>query len=101
MINEKIVSGLDSLKNVECPYCGYQLPLIYDEDTVVKNLLVSCKGRQCKKHFILNIQNGEQVSGYISRETVEAYKKVFGEDCLEHLRDKYGKDINFPMNWLF
>lgn len=84
---------LCSIKNVECPYCGYLLPMLYNKDTNVNNLLITCKGRQCKKSFVLNIKHGIQKNNIIDIEDVDAFQKVFGSDYREHLHDKYGDAI--------
>lgn len=90
MIDNKALQVLKSVKNVVCPFCGYKLPIVYDKDTTVKNLLVSCKGRQCKESFILNIKNGVQRDLAISQEIVDSFKKIYGDDYKEHLDYVYG-----------
>jgi hypothetical protein len=85
-----MIKSLTTIKNVECPYCGYLLPMIYDENTNVSGLLVRCKGRNCKESFVLNIKRGIQQGLPISDDIVEAYKKVFGADYIEHLQERYG-----------
>lgn len=93
MLNNELINKLSSIKNVECPFCGYSLPIIYDYDTNVSNLLVTCKGRQCKQSFILNIKQGVQQNASVSAEVIEAFKLVFGNDWLEHLTAKYGDNF--------
>lgn len=88
------IDVFEDIKNVECPYCGYQLPIIYDKDTKVSGLLVRCKGRNCKRSFILEVNNGVQTSNVITKDTVNAFKLVFGDDYLEHLRNKFGNNID-------
>lgn len=90
MIDNKALQVLKSVKNVVCPFCGYKLPIVYDKDTTVKNLLVSCKGRQCKESFVLNIKNGVQRDLAISQEIVDSFKKIYGDDYKEHLDYVYG-----------
>lgn len=42
---------------VKCPYCGYEMPIKYDEETAeAKGLFVKCKGRNCKKEFEIKIK---------------------------------------------
>lgn len=43
-------------KKVTCPYCGYQMPIEYEETRAkAKGLFVRCKGRGCKKKFEIKI----------------------------------------------
>lgn len=46
---------------IVCPYCGYELPIFFDEETNCENLIAMCKGRNCKKKFIINIKNNTQI----------------------------------------
>lgn len=85
-----MIKSLATIKNVECPYCGYLLPMIYDENTNVSGLLVRCKGRNCKESFVLNIKRGIQQGLPIPDSVIEAYKLVFGDDYIEHLQERYG-----------
>ena len=93
MLNTNVLETLETIKNVQCPYCGYLLPLIYTKDTTVSGLLVSCKGRQCKRNFVLNIKKGRQQNNVITSNTVYEFKVAFGDDYREHLHDKYGDVI--------
>lgn len=45
---------------VRCPYCGYIMPIQYDDNTICRGVFIRCKGRHCKKEFELVIKNGEQ-----------------------------------------
>ena len=94
MIDYKALKILTSVKNVVCPYCGYKLPIVYDKDTVVKNLLVTCKGRQCKESFVLNIKRGIQHGLPIPSNVIDDFKKVYGDDYEEHLKYVYGNYIH-------
>lgn len=42
-------------KKVKCPYCGYKMPLYYDENSICKGVFIICKGRMCKKEFEIKI----------------------------------------------
>ena len=90
MIDNKALQVLKSVKNVVCPYCGYKLPIVYDKDTVVKNLLVTCKGRQCKESVILNVKRGIQQGLPVSDDVIEDFKQVFGAEYAEHLQESFG-----------
>lgn len=48
-------------KKVKCPHCGYEMPLLYNEHTECSGLKVRCKGRNCKKEFLVNIRNNKQI----------------------------------------
>lgn len=48
-MNEKIK------KNVTCPFCGYRMPIKYDDDAKCRGLYVKCKGRQCGKTFEVKV----------------------------------------------
>ena len=45
---------------VECPRCGYRMPVFYDPDAECKGIHVACKGRHCKHVFEVNIKQGKQ-----------------------------------------
>ena len=41
---------------VKCPFCGYEMPIKYDErESEARGLFVKCKGRKCKKEFEIKI----------------------------------------------
>ncbi|MBP1550113.1 MAG: hypothetical protein J6A05_08920 [Oscillospiraceae bacterium] len=40
---------------IECPYCGYKMPIKRDKNAVCKGLYVQCKARNCKKIFEIKI----------------------------------------------
>lgn len=42
-------------KKIKCPFCGYEMPILYNEKTIAKSLFVKCKGRNCKKEFEIKI----------------------------------------------
>ena len=44
------------MKKVKCPYCGYEMPIFYCEETDCKKLWVKCKGKNCKKEFEIIIK---------------------------------------------
>jgi transcription elongation factor Elf1 len=43
------------LKNVTCPYCGYKMPIRFNDKAVSKGVFVKCKGKNCKKEFEIKI----------------------------------------------
>ena len=45
---------------VECPRCGYKMPVFYDADAECKGIHVACKGRNCKHIFEVKIVQGKQ-----------------------------------------
>lgn len=50
----KVLKEMKMLKKrnkIKCPYCGYEMPLYYDEKSICKGVFIVCKGRNCKKEF--------------------------------------------------
>jgi transcription elongation factor Elf1 len=44
------------MKKVKCPFCGYEMPILYDDKkSIAKGIFIRCKGRNCKKEFEINI----------------------------------------------
>lgn len=49
---------MDSKKTkVKCPYCGYEMPITYTENTICQGVFVVCKGRKCKRKFEIKINS--------------------------------------------
>lgn len=46
---------------VQCPVCGYKMPVSYGEEAECKGVMVPCKGRNCHVVFELKIKNGKQI----------------------------------------
>lgn len=44
-------------KQVRCPYCGYRMPVFYENPARAEGIFVRCKGRDCKKEFEVKIQD--------------------------------------------
>lgn len=44
-----------NLKKIKCPYCGYEMPVYYNEQSQCKGVVVRCKGRNCKKEFEIKL----------------------------------------------
>lgn len=40
---------------VKCPFCGYEMPVTYEEGAECRKVYVRCKGRNCKKEFEIRI----------------------------------------------
>ena len=41
---------------VKCPFCGYEMPIMYDKKKArAKGLFVKCKGKKCRKEFEIKI----------------------------------------------
>ena len=51
----------DERTQVECPRCGYKIPLLYDGTAESKGVFVTCKGRNCKHVFEVKIKQGQQI----------------------------------------
>jgi hypothetical protein len=49
------------MKKVKCPFCGYEMPIFYDKDSVANGIKTRCKGRNCKKEFEIKIMNNMQI----------------------------------------
>ncbi len=47
-------------KKVKCPYCGYEMPLFYDENAESRGVYAKCKGRNCGKVFEIMIRRGRE-----------------------------------------
>lgn len=48
-------------QKVVCPYCGYEMPIWYDESAESDGVTVTCKGRNCHSVFEIKIKFGEQI----------------------------------------
>lgn len=46
---------------VECPVCGYRMPIFYDRSAECRGVSVVCKGRKCGHKFEVIIRQGTQV----------------------------------------
>lgn len=46
---------------IECPCCGYKMPIFYDRTAESKGIQVACKGRNCKHIFEVIIHQGKQI----------------------------------------
>lgn len=40
---------------VECPFCGYKMPITFSKDAKCSGIFVKCKGKNCKKVFEIKI----------------------------------------------
>lgn len=48
---------MTGFKKIICPYCGYQMPVMYLPEAQAKGIYVRCKGRNCKQLFEIKIPN--------------------------------------------
>lgn len=46
---------------VQCPACGYRMPLFFTAEAECKGVQVACKGRKCSHIFEVKIKNGQQI----------------------------------------
>jgi len=46
---------------VQCPVCGYRMPVFYDEKANCEGAFITCKGRNCRTTFEIKIHNGKQI----------------------------------------
>lgn len=60
---EPIMNNTEKKKSrkVVCPYCGYEMPIFYDDTAICDGVTVTCKGRSCHAVFIIRINSGEQI----------------------------------------
>ena len=55
---------IEKMKNtvrVECPVCGYKMPVSYTGEAECKGVMVVRKGRNCHAVFELKIKKGKQI----------------------------------------
>ncbi len=45
------------IEKIQCPFCGYEMPIYKDKNAIAKCVYVKCKGRNCKRLFEINIEN--------------------------------------------
>ena len=50
-------SSSNGKKKVECPFCSYKMPLMFDSRTRCEGLYVRCKNKKCKKVFEVKIDS--------------------------------------------
>lgn len=48
-------------KRVNCPHCGYSMPISYTENAICNGITAKCKGRNCGKEFEIKIEKGKQI----------------------------------------
>lgn len=46
---------MEKNKKIECPYCGYKMPITFSKDAMCSGIFVKCKGKNCKKEFEIKI----------------------------------------------
>ena len=46
---------------VQCPVCGYKMPVSYDKNANCSGVFTACKGRNCTAIFETKIINGKQI----------------------------------------
>ena len=51
----------DSMHRVQCPYCGYKMPIFFRESAECKGMIVPCKGRNCHAFFEVKLKGGKQI----------------------------------------
>lgn len=49
------------MAQVECPECGYKMPVFYGSASECSGVAVSCKGRNCHAVFEVKIKKGKQI----------------------------------------
>lgn len=66
------------------------MPLSLIKNSSSKGILVFCKGRNCKKSFVLIVENGIQRNVVPDDDIVTAFKVAFGDDYKEHILSSFG-----------
>ncbi|WP_373102596.1 hypothetical protein [Blautia obeum] len=51
----------NSMHRVQCPECGYTMPIFFKESAECKGVMVACKGRNCHAFFEVKLKNGKQI----------------------------------------
>lgn len=46
---------------VQCPVCGYKMPVSYTNEAECEGVMAQCKGRSCHAVFEVRIKNGKQI----------------------------------------
>ena len=49
--HEPVLSG-----RVQCPYCGYLLPVWWEDTAIAEGIWVRCKGKHCKKLIEIKLE---------------------------------------------
>lgn len=66
------------MKKVECPYCGYKMPIMLTDNADCTGVYVRCKGKNCKREFEVIVRNGNQcVKHKMFKNIMIAFKKLF------------------------
>ena len=47
----------NNLIKLECPYCGYKMPVFKGEDAKCKDIWIKCKNPKCKQIFEIKIES--------------------------------------------
>lgn len=51
----------NNIKMVQCPYCGYKMPIKIAPHAFCKGVFVRCKGKHCKKEFEIIINENKEI----------------------------------------
>lgn len=63
MMNKKITNAPCNNARpmqVACPFCGYRMPVFFNESSECRGIYITCKGRGCKQKFEIAVKNGKQ-----------------------------------------
>lgn len=44
-------------QKIKCPFCGYEMPIYFDDKSECKGVFIRCKGRNCKKVFEIKLNS--------------------------------------------
>lgn len=51
----------NNMHRVECPDCGYKMPIFFTDKADCNGVMISCKGRNCHSVFEVKIKYGKQI----------------------------------------
>lgn len=51
----------NNIKMIQCPYCGYKMPIKIAPYALCKGVFVRCKGKHCKKEFEIIINENKEI----------------------------------------
>ena len=43
------------MKKIECPYCGYKMPVWAEKNAKTSGIWVKCKNKKCSKEFEIKL----------------------------------------------
>lgn len=50
-----------SMHQVQCPECGYKMPIFFEDSAECRGVMVACKGRNCHAFFEVKLKDEKQI----------------------------------------